>query len=399
VIYLVGPSGAFKTELAALCQQHFGTRFNARSLPGNWHSTANATEGLAFAAKDMLIVVDDFAPSGSQADVSRLHRDADRIIRGVGNHAGRQRMRADGTLRAERPARSLILSTGEDVPRGFSLRGRLGLVEVSKGDVPADALTKCQHDASEGYYAQATAAYLGWLARDYDTIRVEMRDRAKCLREQYQAESQHARTPGIRAELMVGWEYFLHFAVATGAITEEESQGYRERVEIGLLLMASAQVAHQKSAEPVEQFLTLLRNVIASGRGHVAAPSGCEPKDHPEAWGWRKEEGYQCPTWAPQGKRLGWTEEDDLYLLPDAAHAEAQRLSGEKGESLPISATVLGKRLKERDKLKVIDQKRQVLTVRKSLEGKRVDVWIMHTQEVCSSEETRPTRPEDEKAF
>ena len=47
---------------------------DARHLPGSWSSTGNALEGLAFSAKDVLLVVDDFAPTGSATDVQRMHR-------------------------------------------------------------------------------------------------------------------------------------------------------------------------------------------------------------------------------------------------------------------------------------------------------------------------------------
>ncbi len=39
-------------------------------------------------------MADDFAPSASRADADRQHRTAERLVRGQGNHAGRQRMRA-----------------------------------------------------------------------------------------------------------------------------------------------------------------------------------------------------------------------------------------------------------------------------------------------------------------
>ena len=84
-LHLAGPTGVFKTELAALAQQHFGASLDARHLPGGWSSTANALEGTAFAAKDALLVVDDFAPTGSTFDVQRMHREADRIFRAQGN--------------------------------------------------------------------------------------------------------------------------------------------------------------------------------------------------------------------------------------------------------------------------------------------------------------------------
>ena len=57
-IHLAGPTGIGKTELAALAQQHFGPGLDARHLPGNWLSTGNAIEGLAFVTKDALLVVD-----------------------------------------------------------------------------------------------------------------------------------------------------------------------------------------------------------------------------------------------------------------------------------------------------------------------------------------------------
>src|SRR6185436_13476176 len=111
--------------LAALAQQHYGAGMDSRHLPASWSSTGNSLEGLAFAAADALLVVDDFAPGGTTADVARMHREADRLLRAQGNRSGRMRMRADATLRPPKPPRGIILSTGEDVPRGQSLRARL----------------------------------------------------------------------------------------------------------------------------------------------------------------------------------------------------------------------------------------------------------------------------------
>src|SRR5207302_3115731 len=117
-LHLAGPSGAGKSELAALVQRHFGAGMDARNLPGSWSSTANALEALAFAAKDAVLVVDDFAPTGAAGDADRIQREADRILRAQGNASGRLRMRADESLRAVRAPLGLIVSTGEDVPRG-----------------------------------------------------------------------------------------------------------------------------------------------------------------------------------------------------------------------------------------------------------------------------------------
>jgi hypothetical protein len=169
-IHLTGATGVGKSELAALAQQHFGADMDARHLPASWTSTANALEAVAFCAKDALLIVDDFAPRGGPSDVQRLHRDADRLLRAQGNHAGRLRMLPDSTLRPEKPPRGLILSTGEDVPQGYSLRARLIVIEVDPSDVNLERLTLCQGDAVTGLYAQATAAFVRWLAPQYDEI-------------------------------------------------------------------------------------------------------------------------------------------------------------------------------------------------------------------------------------
>jgi hypothetical protein len=402
-LYLLGASGLFKTELAALCQQHWGAGFDARNLPGNWSSTANATETLAFTAKDMALVVDDFAPGGAQADVARMHREADRLFRGVGNHAGRHRLRPDGTPRPHCPPRSLVVATvvatGEDMPRGHSLRGRLGTVEVSKGDINPEILTCCQRDAAEGKYARAMSAYIRWLAGKYEGTRSSLREGVRLLRERYLAEGQgdegqHARTPGIRANLAIGWDYFLAFAADVGAITPEEAEGYMERAEDGLRAMARAQAAHLQAAEPVPLFQRLLCSALASGRAHVASTTGGRPDETPDAWGWRQEPTNSGLEWKPQGRRVGWVEGEDLFLDPDAAHAEVQRLAGDQGESFPIASKTLSKRLDEKKKLKTTERGRGKLTVRKVLEHRRMDVWHLSALEVLGHEKIGPIGPE-----
>jgi len=124
-VFLVGYTGSLKSTLAALAQQHFGSEMDVRHLPASWSATDNALEALAFVAKDSLLVVDDFNPTGSPSEVAGWHAKAERVIRAVGNSSGRGRLSADSELQVTRPARCLALATGEDVPRGQSLRARL----------------------------------------------------------------------------------------------------------------------------------------------------------------------------------------------------------------------------------------------------------------------------------
>lgn len=386
-IHLAGRTGVYKSELAALAQQHFGAGMDARNLPGGWSSTANALEALAFAAKDSVLVVDDFAPTGTTADAQRLHREADRLLRGQGNSAGRQRMRSNGLLRPGHPPRGTILSTGEDIPRGQSLRARMLVIEISPGDLgpapPAqnESLSQCQRDASRGRYAKVMASFLAWLAPRYSTVLDRLGDDRAALRDRAMADARgdHARTPGIIADLALGLRYFLDFAKHTGAITATDRNDLDERCWRALREVAARQVDVVRSADPTELFLRLVAGTLATGDAHIAHPDGREPRDA-RAWGWRPADGQddrEESDWVSRGRRIGWVDGNNVYLEPAAAFAVAQDLGRRQGESLSISARTLWRRLHERCLIESRDERRERSTIRRTLEGVR-DREVLH---------------------
>ena len=215
-LHLSGFTGSGKSELAALAQQHFGAEMTARNLPGAWSSTANQLEGLAFSAKDALLTIDDYVPQGSAVDRARQNATADRVLRGVGNAAGRGRAGPDGRPRPARPPRALVLSTGEDIPGGQSLRARTLIIEVAKGDIGGGdlrTLTAHQKAAEAGQYAMAMAGFIQWLAADFDAKRHKFEAGAKARRHELAAAASHARTADIAAQLATAWRVIAAFAV------------------------------------------------------------------------------------------------------------------------------------------------------------------------------------------
>ena len=401
-LHLSGPTGEGKSELAALCQQHYGSELDARHLT-SWESTENAIEGQAFGAKDQMMVLDDFAPTGSSYDVQRWHKKADRVLRAKGNASSRQRMRPDTTLRPEKPPRALILSTGEDVPRGQSLRARMLVLELSPGDLDWKRLSRCQRDAASGMYAVAMAGFVQWLAPRYEEIRPSLRKERAALREWAARSTQHKRTPGIVADLALGLRYFLLFAHDAGALTAEEAERLWLRGWGALGEAATAQRQHQVAGEPTRRFGELLSAAIASGRAHIAGPEGDEPEE-PGAWGWRHTKvgtgDFEREEWRPLGERVGWVEGDALYLLPDAAYAAIQRQGRDSGEPLTVTERTLRKRLHERGLLLSVDDKRQVLTTRRKLESRRRGVLHL-SPSLLSSYSDQPDQPDHggEEAF
>src|SRR5215211_2113056 len=397
-LHLSGPTGEGKSEIAALCQQHFGVSLDARHLT-SWESTENAIEGQAFQTKDQLMVLDDFAPTGSSYDVQRWHKKADRVLRAKGNASGCQRMRPDTSLRPEKPPRALILSTGEDVPRGQSLRARMLVLELAPGQLDWQKLSDCPRDAADELYVQAMAGFVQWLASRYEQLRSELKEEYAVLREAASTSTQHRRTPGIIADLGLGLRYFLQFANEVGALFEIEAEELWVRGWQALGEAAAAQSQHHTVGEPTRRFRELLAAAVASGRAHVANPRGDRP-NKPEAWGWRLGTvgtgEHEREEWRPQGECVGWVEGEELYLQPDAAYAAVQRQGRDSGDALTVTATTLRKRLHERRLLKSTDQNRQALTVRRTLACQRRDVLHLR-DDFLSTLSTKPDQPDHDK--
>ena len=392
---LTGSTGEGKSEMAALAQQHYGPGLDRLHLPGSWASTENALEGLAFEAKDALLVVDDFAPGGSKYDVQRDHRKADRLLRGQGNSAGRQRMRSNSSLRPTKSPRGMIFNTGEDLPGGQSLRARILALELGPGDVNWQLLTRCQKDAASGRYAQTLSGFIRWLAGRLEEVREKLKNEIDRLRAKAISSAAHRRTPDIVANLMFGWSCFLDFAVEVGAIDTATAEKLAAEAWQAIGQAATEQAQHQAGSDPVQRFRELISAALASGKAHVAAEDGGEPES-PQAWGWRQRQvgagDYARFEWQPQGDRIGWVGDDALYLDRDAAFSVVQKLASEQGESLGISGRTLVKRLDERGLLVSKDNGR--LTVRRSLQGRRRQV--LHLSRESLVEEPRQSRHEEQ---
>ncbi len=387
-VHLAGETGTFKSELAALCQQHFGAGMDRTHLPGSWSSTANSLEVLAFLAKDMLMTVDDFAPQGSATDVSRYHAAADRLFRAAGNGAGRGRLDSSAALRESKPPRALILSTGEEIPRGHSVRARLLILEIASGAIKSGALSECQKNAQAGLYAVAMGGFLRWMAQKYESIRTGFAAKVSEYRTDVFDPVAHARTPEIVSNLQAGFELLLAFAEDCGAVSSEQRKGLSDRCCQALRDAAAAQVKHHAAAEPAAQFIATSRTLLTSGRAHLATLVGCRPQWAPGSCGWRQDNG----AWSAHGDRIGWIDGENIYLDAKAAYRLVQAAGRDSGEVLAVGETTLKKRLREKNLLASTDEGRETLTIRKRIEGSCKDVLHLHRGVIL------PDEPDDDGA-
>ena len=371
VVHITGGTGTMKSEMAALHQQFYGAGMNARCLPGNWSSTANALCEAAFLAKDCILVIDDFAPNGGPQDVSSLHQKAERVIRGAGNGVGRGRLNANVTLRAERPPRALILSTGEEIPRGHSIRGRMITIEVSRGDVSTQVLTECQRFAAEGVFARSMSGYIQWLAPRLDDEKRDHRLRARSYGEEIQAERPHARFPENVGQLRIGFECFLHYGRDIGALSEAEEVGLRERQKNSSLRLADIQCGVLATSDVANQFMTAVAALIMARRAHLDAVDGITLSPHVRA-----ALGQPGANESPVGNRLiGWSDGRNAYLDPAITLSEVQRLVHDQGGHIALENRAIERALRDGGYFEAVEESRGRLSVRKVIGGVRRKVW------------------------
>jgi hypothetical protein len=190
------------------------------------------------------------------------------------------------------------------------------------------------------------------------------------LRGGYQS-AVHARLPGALASLQSGFELWLEFALEAGVIDLSEMAELRLRNEKALKELAASQTRYHQSGDPAQHFLALLRAAMVSGLAHVADRLGTTP-EAPEIWGWRNVGGRAIP----QGARIGWIAGADLYLDSTFSYRVAQEMAAP--ENIPITEQTLRQRLRENGLLSSIDAGREMVQVRRTLEGRPRLVLHLH---------------------
>jgi hypothetical protein len=389
--FLSGRTGVKKTAYSAVWQGFFGSGFDAGTLPGNWSSTDNQIEKLLFIFKDALCEIDDFKPHGNATEVSKAHSKADRVFRGHANKQGRGRLRANSDFAPTYYSRAFPSSSGEDVPTGQSLRGRMLIRELKDGDIDLKWLSDAQAQAASGLYVNVMAAYLKWLAPQISELKTTgtlnalfNKKRTEYL-ETLKGTGAHAQTPGALADVYLGFVMLMRFALGVGAIDKDRAKELTEICEHNLITIGSYQGGFIRSEEPTAQFIDLVGALLSSRRAHLCDVSTnnvpLAPLE-PDGLGWiygRERSRQDEPiiqTWIAQGPCIGWIDEGTIYLEPSVTYAEAQKLARDKGAAIPFTEGTLFKRMNDLG-LVTADPDGKHITRKKQIGSKRKRVlWI-----------------------
>ncbi|MBU0494998.1 MAG: DUF927 domain-containing protein, partial [Chloroflexi bacterium] len=318
-----GPTGCLKSTLSALFLAHYGA-FSRTMLPGNWASTANALERLAFLAKDVPLIIDDFAPQNQGRDATEIERKAERLIRGAGNRQGRQRLRSDLRARPEYYPRGLLISNGEQLPSGQSIMARVLGLEMDANGIDLAQLGAAQAEAD--CYPHALAGYILWLADQWADLTTHLPAAWRDARSQVHAY--HLRVPEVYASLYVALDLALQYAEHAGAVTPALGRELLARGDAALREACYRQKYLAEQERPVVRFLQVITELLATEAVRL------DPR-------------YGEITADTRAELLGWQDTEHWYLLSGQSYNTVARYCRAEGGHFPLKAGALHKMLFE----------------------------------------------------
>lgn len=340
ILILHGKTQAKKSVLSALFLSHFGPGWNYQSLPFNFQSTSNAIREGIFLAKDLPAIVDDFHPSptGARYSVNNMNQTAQDLARAWGDHAARQRMNADQTLRTAKPARGLGVWTAEYLPDlSESGNSRYYVTQMNPGDVDVGKLSEAQDAARAGVYGRAMRGFLGWLCWRVNNEGAEafadelghaFREKRMELLRAAGDYGGHGRLSTACAHLLTGFDVVLEYFAAIGAVDEAQRA---ELAAEALRVFMDAQRVHAedvRASDPLRMFATSVVELRNEYGRFVRTSDGA--------------------LWSGDEKLCGWIGDDrTLHALPKKLFRAVSELCMGAGSPFPISPRELWKRLYE----------------------------------------------------
>jgi len=360
VTYLWGTTGSFKSTLIALLLSHFGS-FEPKGLPANFRDTSKSIEEMAFQTKDTLLVVDDLYPAKDPRERAKLEGVLEYLTRNQGDRQGRGRLKSTINLMAGHPPRGLALCSGEIMPLSGSSLARNFVLHLLKEDINQEKLTQAQ--AQKALLPYAMKGYLEYLAPQLDSLSSQLLGDFEYLREQAKKESKtrtrHRRLDETVAFLHLGFQVFINYAVAQGALTQERADKHLQAAWKTLNEVADELAQMQEREEPTKRFFEALLELQTLGRVYIATMEDVKPELAENTLGTVK---------------IGWGPDDKgvYYLLYGPAWEQVIRYLRTQEEGLSLSKSSLLDSIEQKGLLDRSQGERRV--IKKKIAGEQYRV-------------------------
>ena len=337
VFTLIGRTGSKKSSLSALMLSFFG-QFTESSMPMSFADTPNSILFAVSHLDDLLTCVDDSHPS-NKAEMDNMTLIQEKLVRGYGDRAQRNRLTSEITMRKTRPPQGNVIMTVEFLPQiGESSLARTFCVETTPESIDLKVLQDVQNVAKDGVLQRSMYSYLCWekerflvndrkveafvasLRNKITELRWMWRDRMTAERIPF-----HDRLPDTLACLTLGFRMLLKFLQDKKMLTEDQRKEKLAEFESILLEHARKQSVAVVADKPTHVFF---RNLFAmTDGGMVTIMEREKPKIGNSVVGYEDDAYY--------------------YFLLDKCVGEVKRFCENSNQSFTLSSKALAKQLRE----------------------------------------------------
>ena len=329
--YVWGETGSFKSTIVALHLSHYGN-FNRATLPASFKDTKLSIPEMAFVCKDIVLVVDDLHPTQDPRERIKMIGILEHIVRNQGDRQGRGKLTSLTEIKEGHPPRGLVYVTGESLSLLGSSLARTAHLHIQKGDIDVEKLTKAQEPAQQALLAEAMTGYLEYLAPQLDALAPQLFADFEKLRKKAaqdaEVKDRHERYNETTAFLYLGFNCFINYAVAQGAITEEAAARLLKEAWETLNKVADELAQVAKSVAPTKRFFEALLELQIQGRVYFATMEDVIP-DNAE-----RIPGTVKIGWGPDGSGT-------FYLLWGPAWEQVTKYLKNQEEGLSLSKNSL----------------------------------------------------------
>jgi hypothetical protein len=343
-VHLVGTSGSGKSEIASLLSSFYG-QFSRDTPPAQWGDTINTVETLGYPLADTIFWVDDY--KSIYADEKTFTRFLQSYSRGM----GRGRLTREAKVRQEKPCRGLILSTGETTIEGeMSVIARMLVLEVppwEKRDPDGQALTQAEglRDSLPGF----TAHFASWVAKQLESgnLKEDIANRFSQNVKGYKAKlAAEIGRQSNNDRVVKNWAVLVTVYQLLSKFLQEMDEDYLLPGWQDVIVDTIRTLRQERASEV---FLDILGQLIAGGQAVI-------------------DDDMKIPREYPPGVTVvGYKDEGFVYLLPEIAHREVNRV-----QPLRFTVTAIGMQLRE-DGLLIPGPNN--LSTQKRVRGGRVRFW------------------------
>ncbi|MDX1991996.1 MAG: DUF927 domain-containing protein [bacterium] len=359
-VHLVGTSGSGKSEIASLLSSFYG-QFSRDTPPAQWGDTINTVETLGYPLADSLFWVDDY--KSIYADEKTFTRFLQSYSRGM----GRGRLTREAKVRHEKPCRGLILSTGETTIEGeMSVVARMLVLEIppwEKRDPGGQALV--QAERLREHLPGFTAHFASWIAKQLEQgdLKTDIANRfnsnMRGYREKLANETGGQSNTG---RVIQNWAVLVTVYQMLSRFLAEMDEDYLLPAWKDAIVESVRTLRQERSSEV---FLDILGQLIAGGQA-VLDDDMKNPREYP-----------------PGVTVVGYKDEGFVYLLPEIAHREVNRV-----QPLRFTVTAIGMQLRE-DGILIAGPNN--LSTQKRVRGSRVRFWQLTSESFVETVEPPET--------